>query len=204
MSVSELDTALLAEEEEKSLEAREFGFWVYLMTDAIIFALLFATYVVMVDNIAAGPSGKEVFDLTHAAIETGLLLLSSLTFGFATISLGEKRPDRVILWLVVSLALGLGFLVMEIMEFAGMIAQGAGPQESGFLSAFFTLVATHGLHVTFGSIGIVVMIGQVMVKGLTRPVTSRIFRLGLFWHFLEFLILLSRFFLRLSFPLSPR
>ena len=185
MSVSELDTALLAEEEEKSLEAREFGFWVYLMTDAVIFALLFATYVVMAGNIAAGPSAKEVFDLTHTAIETALLLLSSLTFGFATIALGEKRTDRVILWLLVSLALGLGFLAMEIMEFSGMIAAGASPQQSGFLSAFFTLVGTHGLHVTFGAIGIVVMIGQLMTKGITKPVASRLFRLGLFWHFLD-------------------
>ncbi len=185
MSVSELDHALLAEEEEKSLEAREFGFWVYLMTDAIIFALLFATYVVMVDNIAAGPAGKAVFDINHAAIETALLLLSSLTFGVATIALGEGRPQRVVLWLLVSLALGLGFLAMEVMEFAGMIAEGASPQESGFLSAFFTLVGTHGLHVTFGSIGILVMIGQVMTKGLTKPVASRLTRLGLFWHFLD-------------------
>ena len=179
------NTALLEHEEEKSLEAREFGFWVYLMTDAIIFALLFATYVVMAGNIAAGPAAKDVFDIGHTAIETALLLLSSLTFGFATIALGEKRTDRVILWLLVSLALGLGFLAMEIMEFSGMIAAGASPQQSGFLSAFFTLVGTHGLHVTFGAIGIVVMIGQLMTKGITKPVASRLFRLGLFWHFLD-------------------
>jgi len=185
MSVSELDTRLLEEEEEKSLEAREFGFWVYLMTDAIIFALLFATYVVMVNNTAEGPAASAIFDLGHAAIETALLLLSSLTFGFASIALAEKKADRVILWLAVSVALGLGFLAMEIIEFTGMIAEGAGPETSGFLSAFFTLVGTHGLHVTLGSIGILVMIGQVMAKGLTRPVASRIFRLGLFWHFLD-------------------
>lgn len=180
-----IDTALLEREEEKSLEAREFGFWVYLMTDAVIFALLFATYVVMVDRIAAGPAAKDVFDLGHAAIETALLLLSSLTFGFATIAVGEKKPGKVIQWLLVSVLLGLGFLAMEIMEFAGMVAEGASPQESGFLSAFFALVGTHGLHVTFGSIGIFVMIGQVMTKGLTVPVASRLFRLGLFWHFLD-------------------
>ncbi|MEM9633335.1 MAG: cytochrome o ubiquinol oxidase subunit III [Pseudomonadota bacterium] len=178
-------TDLLEHEEKKSLESREFGFWIYLMTDAVIFALLFASYVVLSKNSAAGPSSKELFDLGHTAGETVLLLLSSLTFGLATISMSEDRANRVVQWLLVTLVLGLGFLAMELIEFHGMISQGAGPETSGFLSAFFTLVGTHGLHVTFGSIGICVMVGQVLVKGLTLPVRSRLIRLGLFWHFLD-------------------
>lgn len=176
---------VLEEEETRSLEAREFGFWVYLMTDAIIFALLFATYVVLSKNSAAGPTSNELFDLRHTAGETALLLLSSLTFGMATIAMTAGRAGRVVLWLMVTLALGLGFLAMELLEFHGMIARGGGPEVSGFLSAFFTLVGTHGLHVAFGALGIVVMTGQVLVKGLTLPVRSRLIRLGLFWHFLD-------------------
>lgn len=177
--------ALLREEEDKAIESVEFGFWIYLMTDAIIFALLFATYAVMVNNIGSGPGSAELFDLTNTSIETALLLVSSLTFGFATIAMAEGERSKVIQWLLVTVVLGLGFLAMEIHEFMGMIAVGASPQTSGFLSSFFTLVGTHGLHVTFGSIFIVVMIGQVATKGLTVPVRSRLLRLGLFWHFLD-------------------
>ncbi|MEM6463311.1 MAG: cytochrome o ubiquinol oxidase subunit III [Pseudomonadota bacterium] len=169
----------------EEFEEREFGFWLYLMTDAVIFALLFATYVVMKDNIAEGPDAKSLFDLGHTAGETLLLLLSSITFGFASLASLDLKRGQVIFWLVVTIALGVGFVAMEISEFVGMIAQGAGPQVSGFLSAFFTLVGTHGLHVSFGVIGITVMIGQIAVKGLTNPVKSRLYRLGLFWHFLD-------------------
>lgn len=178
-------TALLEHEEKKSLEAREFGFWIYLMTDAILFALLFATYAVLSQNSAQGPTANELFDIRHTAGETALLLLSSLTFGFATISMVAKQRTRVVLWLLVTLFLGLCFLGMEVIEFRNMVAAGATPDVSGFLSAFFTLVGTHGLHVTFGAIGIAVMIGQVLTKGLTAPVCSRLQRLGLFWHFLD-------------------
>lgn len=185
MSETALNSELLEHEEKKSLESREFGFWVYLMTDAVIFALLFASYVVLSKNSAAGPTSADLFDLGHTAGETALLLLSSLTFGLATIAMTSDQAGRVVQWLFVTLILGLGFLAMEMLEFHGMIAQGAGPGTSGFLSAFFTLVGTHGLHVAFGAIGICVMIGQVMVKGLTLPVRSRLVRLGLFWHFLD-------------------
>ncbi|WP_420332690.1 cytochrome o ubiquinol oxidase subunit III [Roseibium sp.] len=185
MSETALNSELLEHEEKKSLESREFGFWVYLMTDAVIFALLFASYVVLSQNSAAGPTSRDLFDLGHTAGETALLLLSSLTFGLATIAMTSDQAGRVVQWLFVTLILGLGFLAMEMLEFHGMIAQGAGPGTSGFLSAFFTLVGTHGLHVAFGAIGICVMIGQVLVKGLTLPVRSRLVRLGLFWHFLD-------------------
>ena len=171
--------------EEEAYEERAFGFWLYLMTDAIIFALLFATYVVMAPNIASAPAPKSLFDLWHTAGETALLLVSSLTFGIATISMIQGKKGQVLLWLAITFVLGAGFVAMEIIEFAGMIAAGAGPGGSGSLSAFFTLVGTHGLHVTMGLIWIIILGLQVMVKGLTMPVTSRLFRLGLFWHFLD-------------------
>lgn len=172
-------------EEDTELAEREFGFWIYLMTDSILFALLFATYVVMADNIASGPAAKDLFSLSHTAGETLLLLCSSITFGFATLAALDRQPGRIIAWLAVTAVLGAGFVAMEISEFAGMIAAGAGPGTSGFLSSFFTLVGTHGLHVSVGILCILVMIGQVMVKGLTPPVLSRLTRLGLFWHFLD-------------------
>jgi cytochrome o ubiquinol oxidase subunit III len=166
-------------------EERAFGFWLYLMSDAIIFALLFATYLVMLGNTAGGPAGKELFSLERAAGETALLLLSSATFGFAAVALASADKSRALLWLLATAALGAGFLLLEFGEFRGMIAQGAGPDRSGFLSAFFTLVGTHGLHVSIGIFWILVMIGQVLVKGLTTPVVSRLARLGVFWHFLD-------------------
>lgn len=169
----------------KEYEEKEFGFWLYLMSDAVIFACLFATYLIMVGNADGGPTPKDVFSLERAALETALLLFSSVTFGFAAVALWAGKRSRVLLWLAVTVLLGAGFIYLEIDEFAGMIAEGAGPDRSGFLSAFFTLVGTHGLHVSIGLIWILVMIGQVLLKGLTAPVASRLMRLGLFWHFLD-------------------
>jgi len=166
-------------------EEKALGFWLYLMSDAVIFALLFATYVVMAPNHAGGPSGKDLFDRGHTFTETMVLLFSSITFGFATVAVGQGARGRVLAWLAVTFVLGAAFVALEIVEFSGMVAQGAGPQRSGFLSAFFTLVGTHGLHVTNGLIWIVILLLQVVLKGLTPPVTSRLFRLGLFWHFLD-------------------
>ena len=171
--------------EEEAFEERSFGFWLYLMTDAIIFALLFATYVVMAPNIASAPAAKSLFSIWHTAGETALLLLSSLTFGVATISMFAGKKGQVLLWLAITFVLGVGFVAMEVVEFCGMISAGAGPGGSGSLSAFFTLVGTHGLHVSMGLVWIVIIGTQVMFKGLTTPVTSRLFRLGLFWHFLD-------------------
>ena len=164
---------------------RAFGFWLYLMSDAIIFALLFATYVTMTANVAGGPAGKDLFSLTHTFGETMLLLVSSLTFRFATLALARVNIGGVLVWLAVTFVLGLGFVGMEISEFSAMIGAGAGPDRSGFLSAFFTLVGTHGLHVSAGLLWIVVMIVQVLVKGLTDPVSTRLSRLAVFWHFLD-------------------
>jgi cytochrome o ubiquinol oxidase subunit 3 len=171
--------------EAEKYEEKEFGFWLYLMSDAVLFALLFATYLVMVGNAAGGPTGKELFSLERAATETAVLLASSTTFGFAAVALSAGDRSKVLLWLAITFVLGATFIFLELGEFAGMIVGGAGPQRSGFLSAFFTLVGTHGLHVSVGLFWIVVMLGQVLIKGLTAPVASRLMRLGLFWHFLD-------------------
>ena len=166
-------------------EEKALGFWLYLMSDAIIFALLFATYVVMAPNHAGGPTGKTLFSLNRAFAETMLLLCSSITFGFASVTVRSGRQNLALGWLAVTFVLGGGFLALEISEFTGMYVQDAGPQRSGFLSAFFTLVGTHGMHVTMGLVWIVILSLQVLIKGLTEPVRSRLFRLGLFWHFLD-------------------
>jgi cytochrome o ubiquinol oxidase subunit 3 len=164
---------------------RAFGFWIYLMSDAVIFALLFATYAVMSRNYAGGPTGQTLFDLGHTFAETLLLLSSSIAYGLVSLAVARARRVQTQLWLGVAFLLGLGFVLMELAEFNAMIAQGAGPDRSGFLSAFFTLVGTHGTHVSFGLIWILVMMAQVSVKGLTAPVRSRLLRLGMFWHFLD-------------------
>jgi cytochrome o ubiquinol oxidase subunit 3 len=166
-------------------EEKALGFWIYLMSDAIIFALLFATYVVMAPNHADGPTGKTLFALGRTFGETMLLLCSSITFGFASVAIRLGKQRLALAWLAVTFVLGAGFVALEIGEFTGMYEQGAGPQRSGFLSAFFTLVGTHGLHVSTGLIWILILSLQVLAKGLTEPVTSRLFRLGLFWHFLD-------------------
>ena len=166
-------------------EEKALGFWIYLMSDAIIFALLFATYVVMAPNHAGGPTGQTLFNLGRTFAETMLLLFSSITFGFASVSIRRGNQENALAWLATTFVLGAAFVGLEISEFSGMVAEGAGPQRSGSLSAFFALVGTHGLHVTMGLIWILILSLQVLVKGLTEPVVSRLFRLGLFWHFLD-------------------
>lgn len=170
---------------ERAEEAR-FGFWIFLMSDLVIFSLLFATYAIMWGNRANGPGPKDLFDLGSAAIQTGCLLLSSFTFGFVTLC--ARRQSSVIstiFWLIVTLALGAAFLGFELSDFLEMVHQGAGIARSGFLSSFFALVATHGLHVTTGCLWIVIMLMQLARFGLAPHVVSRIMRLGLFWHFLD-------------------
>lgn len=166
-------------------DERELGFWLYLMSDAVIFALLFSTYAVMSGNSAGGPTSADVFDLSTAFIETLTLLASTFTFGLASLAVGRGDRSGVILWLVVTLALGAVFVALELSEFAHLVSINAGPDRSGFLSAFFTLVGTHGLHVSAGMIWAIVMITQVARKGLSDAIVSRVARLGLFWHFLD-------------------
>lgn len=162
-----------------------FGFWIYLMSDLILFASLFATYAVLVNGIADGPSGKEIFSLPFVLVETFLLLFSSITFGFAMLSMNKGSVSQVNLWLFVTLLFGLGFVVMEVYEFHELIAEGYGPDRSAFLSAFFALVSTHGLHVTAGLVWIIIMMIQVSRRGLTDVNRTRLSCLSLFWHFLD-------------------
>jgi cytochrome o ubiquinol oxidase subunit III len=176
---------IVEEEAEHTREERAFGFWMYLMSDAVIFALLFATYAVMSARTAGGPTGHDLFKLSHTFIETMFLLFSSATFGFASVFLGAGRRAPALAWLSITFLLGAGFVGMEISEFYGMITADAGPDRSGFLSAFFTLVGTHGLHVTIGLSWIAILGIQALVRGLTPAVTSRLYRLSLFWHFLD-------------------
>ena len=184
--VSTIDSVNSGEVERADTVANQaFGFWLYLMTDLVLFASIFATYAVVGRNYAGGPTGKDLFDLRYLFIETMFLLFSSATFGLALLAMHNDRKGLVLTWLVVTFLLGFGFIAMEINEFYRLILDGNGPQRSAFLSAFFTLVGTHGAHVTFGLIWMAVMMGQIDTKGLTTPVRSRLMRLGMFWHFLD-------------------
>ncbi len=164
-----------------------FGFWIFLMSDLIIFACLFATYTdLSLHGIATAPGPRAVIDLRSALIETGLLLVSSYTFGQASLALKyNSRPGQMVVWLIVTLALGLGFVGMEMRDFATLVGKGITPQQSGFLSGYFTLLATHGLHVIAAMVWLVVCLTQVAILGLTKAVKLRLMRLALFWHMLD-------------------
>ncbi|HET7097111.1 MAG TPA: cytochrome o ubiquinol oxidase subunit III [Casimicrobiaceae bacterium] len=161
------------------------GFWLYLMSDCLVFACLFASYGVLGRNYADGPSGAEIFDLSLVAVNTSLLLLSSITYGFAVISMNRKRQGATLLWLAITGLFGCGFIGIELHEFTNLIHEGNGPQRSAFLSTFFTLVGTHGLHVTFGIIWLVTLMLQVMRRGLIAANRRRVMCLSMFWHFLD-------------------
>lgn len=161
------------------------GFWIYLMSDCLIFAILFAVYGVVGGNYAAGPAPKDLFDLPLVAVNTAMLLFSSITYGFAMLEMQRGRTGAVQFWLAVTGLFGLAFLGIELYEFAHMIHEGATPQRSAFLSAFFTLVGTHGLHVTFGTIWLVTLMVQVARHGLIAANQRRLMCLSMFWHFLD-------------------
>ncbi|OJU49310.1 cytochrome o ubiquinol oxidase subunit III [Brevundimonas vancanneytii] len=161
------------------------GFWMYLMSDCLIFAILFAVYAVLGGNYAAGPAPKDLFDLPLVAVNTSMLLFSSITYGFAMLAMYRNKVAQTQIWLAVTGLFGLCFLGIELYEFAHMIHLGATPQRSGFLSAFFILVGTHGLHVTFGVIWLVTLMIQVGQKGLIQANKRRLMCLSLFWHFLD-------------------
>ncbi|CAN5182142.1 cytochrome o ubiquinol oxidase subunit III [soil metagenome] len=161
------------------------GFWLYLMSDCLVFACLFAVYAVLGRSYAAGPSGADLFELPLVAVNTSMLLLSSITYGFAMLEMQKKRVRPVLLWLAVTGVFGAVFLGLELYEFHHLIEDGAGPQRSAFLSAFFTLVGTHGLHVTFGLIWLVTLMVQVGQRGLIPENRRRLMCLSMFWHFLD-------------------
>ena len=161
------------------------GFWLYLMSDCLIFACLFAVYGVLGRNYAAGPSGADLFDLKLVAINTSMLLLSSITYGFAMIEMRAKRINRTLWWLAITGLFGAAFIGLELYEFAHLIHEGAGPTRSAFLSSFFALVGTHGLHVTFGIIWLITLMVQVRKHGLIQENQRRLMCLSMFWHFLD-------------------
>lgn len=162
-----------------------FGFWLYLLSDLMIFACLFATFGVLSKSFAAGPSGRDLFDLGLVAVNTGVLLVSSITYGLAMISMQRRSLRGLIGWLVATGVLGLAFLGIELYEFAHLIHLGAGPQRSAYLSAFFALVGTHGLHVLFGVVWLVVLCVQLRRHGITPANARRVACLSMFWHFLD-------------------
>lgn len=173
------------DEHEHSGGSTMLGFWLYLMSDCLVFAVLFATFGVLGRNYAAGPSGADLFDLRLVAVNTAMLLFSSITYGFAMLAMDKGRQAAMQGWLVVTGLFGLTFLAIELYEFAHLIHEGATPMRSAFLSSFFTLVGTHGLHVTFGLIWLTVLMVQVSKRGLIEANRRRLLCLSMFWHFLD-------------------
>jgi cytochrome o ubiquinol oxidase subunit 3 len=188
MSNSVLDTDIAHSHEHGHEDAGSmtvFGFWIYLMTDCILFATLFAGYAVLRDSVAGGPSTVDIFELPYVLTETMLLLFSSITYGYAMLAMNRDEPTYVIRWLGLTFLLGLGFIGMEIKEFHHLIQEGYGPDRSGFLTAFFTLVGTHGAHVATGLIWMAILMWQVKRKGINTTTATRLSCLSLFWHFLD-------------------
>ncbi|CAM3720265.1 cytochrome o ubiquinol oxidase subunit III [Bordetella sputigena] len=161
------------------------GFWIYLMSDCLIFASLFAVYGVLGRSYAAGPSGADLFDLPLVALNTSMLLLSSITYGFAMLEMNRNRVGATQMWLLITGLFGAAFIGLELYEFAHLIHEGNGPGRSAFLSSFFTLVGTHGLHVTSGIIWLITLMVQVGRHGLTSANKRRLMCLSMFWHFLD-------------------
>ncbi len=161
------------------------GFWLYLMSDCLIFAVLFATHGVVGRNYAAGPAPADLFDLNLIAINTATLLFSSITYGFAMLQMERNAKMETLFWLGVTGVFGAIFLALELYEFYHLIHEGAGPTRSAFLSSFFTLVGTHGLHVTFGIIWLITLMVQVKKHGLSPENRRRLMCLSMFWHFLD-------------------
>jgi cytochrome o ubiquinol oxidase subunit 3 len=185
----ERDRQPTAEHGERGLLSKRiivgYGFWIFLLSDIVMFSALFASYAVLMDSTAGGPSGRDLFELGNVAAETACLLLSSFTCGLA--SIGAQRHDSRLFHgaMALTFILGAAFLALEIREFAGLVAQGAGPTRSAFLSAFFTLVGCHGLHVSCGLLWLLTMMAQVFAKGYRPDILRRVLCFSLFWHALD-------------------
>ncbi len=174
-------TAAANETNDKTL----FGFWVYLMTDCVLFASLFATFVVLQPGTNGGPAGRDIFSLPFVLAETLILLTSSFTSGLALLAAEQRLKQRTLILLAITAALGAAFLVMEVSEFHKLAAEGNSWHRSGFLSAFFTLVGTHGLHITAGLIWLAVLCQKLFTRGFTRTNMRRLSMFSMFWHFLD-------------------
>lgn len=179
------ERALLREEQFETDDRRLFGFWTYIMTDCVLFASLFATYAVLHNNTYGGPGGRELFDLPPVLAETLILLTSSFTCGLAMLAVRKRQKSQVRLWLAVTFLLGASFLLIELNEFHHLAATGNSWARSGFLSAFFTLVGTHGLHISVGLVWMAALWHKIGHRGLTRATLRRLSMLSYFWHFLD-------------------
>ncbi len=177
--------AFLCHEEPRAHNGTLLGFWLYLMSDCFIFGSLFACYAVLGSSAAGGPRAAEVLNLSALAVNTALLLVSSVTFGFAMLEMARHRKGAMLSWLAVSGLLAVGFVTLEIHEFINMIAEGAAPGRSAFLSSFFALVGTHGLHVSFGILWLIVLMVQLAKVGINEANVRRLRCLSMFWHFLD-------------------
>lgn len=162
-----------------------FGFWVYLMTDFVLFASLFAVFIVLRGNVFGGPTGGELFNMHVVLAETLILLTSSLTCGVFLLSARAQHVNGVLAWMMVTMLLGIAFVGIELTEFGALMLEGHGPTQSAFLSAFFTLVGTHGLHVTIGIVWMIALMIRIVRSGLTRANMRKLMLLGMFWHFLD-------------------
>ena len=162
-----------------------YGFWIFLLSDIIMFSAFFAAYAVLSKQTAGGPTGRELFDLKNVGIETACLLLSSFTCGMATVAAAAKRMLLFHIAMAVTFVLGTTFLGLELVEFAGLIERGAGPDRSAFLSAFFALVGCHGVHIFVGLLWLLTMMAQAQAKGFREDIGRRILCFSLFWHALD-------------------
>lgn len=172
-------------ENHDKIEKVTFGFWLYLMTDLIMFGALFAAFAVLRNNTYGGPGGSELFELPFVLVETMILLTSSFVCGLALLSARKGDVKKTLSYLFITMALGLAFLGMELTEFSKLISEGYGWQRSAFLSSFFTLVGTHGLHITGGIIWLSILIAYILKRGLTKGLLVKISLFGMFWHFLD-------------------
>ena len=179
----------LPEHAERSQASRRiisgYGFWIFLLSDIVMFSCFFAAYAVLLGQTADGPKGAELFDLRNVAVETGLLLLSSFTCGLAMIAADLRNAFWYQVGMAVTCLLGLGFLALELREFAELVGRGAGPTRSAFLSSFFTLVGCHGAHVSAGVLWLLTMMAQVFAKGFRADIMRRLLCFALFWHALD-------------------
>ncbi len=162
-----------------------FGFWIYIMSDCVLFAMIFATYAVLHTHVYGGPNAKELFSMPFVLTETFILLTSSFTYGLAMLASNKANKSQVLFWLFITFLLGLAFISMEVHEFTNLIREGNSFSRSAFLSSFFTLVGTHGLHVTSGLIWMLALMYQVMKHGITPKTHTKLACLSLFWHFLD-------------------